>query len=1029
MFGGNCARALLWSGLLALADLACLRADSLPQVDAGRKIVRTWATDSGLPQNTVNAILQTRPGYLWVGTRDGLARFDGVRFRVFGLPEGMQSVDVSSLYEDRYGTLWIGTIGGGLSRFRNGRIETFNPRDEQLSTSITSLAEDFTGRLWIGTGAGVVQLASGIGVANETLEVLKGTPIRALLCDREGAMWIATSTHGLFRHKNGKLNEVPGPVGDESISAYCLLEDHLGGLWASVGNGKVLRLSNGTWRVYSQSDGLPFAYVTCLAEDANGIVWAGSLDSGLYFFDSQRFAPLTQANGTTAGDIRCLRPDREGNLWVGTRTAGLSRLSEPKLAHAGAEEGLTNDFTRSITQTRDGTIWVATIGGGLYRGDGRKFSAFSPDALIRFYPQTESVLETEDGSLWWGGARALLCWREGKLAGCYTNQPWVRSATVTALEKDGHNGLWIGTSQSKLIHWRNGAFKEFPEPVARGPVTALAHDGDGTVWVGSLAGGLARVDEALPKALFVTNGLSSQSIRALYRDPEGTLWIGTAGGGLGRWRGGQLHNFTAQDGLGVTTVSQILEDDWGCLWLGSSRGICRLPKNELEELAARRTQFLHPKIFGLNDGMPAEECSSGSCPTALKTQSGLLCFPTVKGLVVLDPSKPDTNSSPPLVHIEEILANNSLQTPLLQSRGTPSDEAPAQSIVLAAGNRELEIHYTGISFAAPEKVSFRYRLEEFDRGWVEAGGRRTAYYHQVPPGNYVFRVSACSRDGIWNEQGAALGIALRPYLWERSWFLAASVAAGALLMAGATRFAVQRRFRRRLAILETGHAIDRERFRISQDMHDHLGGMLTQVSQLSDLGQNQTSLVPQAQAQFQRIGAQARAAVQALDEIVWATNPRNDNLASFVEYVSRFADEFFENTKVRCWQDVPGAFPSLALGADIRHNIFLAVRESLNNVLKHAAASEVWLRIALQGSEVRVEIEDNGAGFDRTLKSTGNGLLSMRRRLNECGGSADVKSSIGGGTTVRFVFPVSAELQMIRGAKTTQASTLKREDL
>ncbi len=991
---------------MAWAGLAGVRAESPLQFGAGRKIVRSWATESGLPQNTVNAIVQTRPGYLWIGTRDGLARFDGVRFTVFGLAEGMQSVDVSSLYEDRYGTLWIGTVGGGLSRFRNGRIETLNPRDQQLSTSVTSLAEDFTGRLWVGTGAGVVQLVSAKIVVNEALAALKDASIRALLCDRQGAMWIATSTQGLFKYKNAKLIAVPGPAGDETISAYCLLEDRQGGLWASVGNGKVLRLSEGTWRVFSQSDGLPFAYVTCLAEDASGIVWAGSLDSGLYFFQGERFMHFAQASGIVAGDIRYLSADREGNLWVGTRTAGLTRLSEPILAHAGAEQGLTNDFTRSVTQTPDGTIWVATIGGGLYRGDTQKFSPFGPDALIRFYPQTESVLAIDDGSLWWGGARALLRWREGGLTGCYTNEPWVRSAAITALAKDGRDGLWIGTSQSKLVHWRNGSFNEFPGQVARGPVTALVHETDGTVWVGSLAGGLARVDEAAQKALVVTNGLLSQSVRALYRDPQGTLWIGTAGGGLARWRQGRVENFTAQDGLGVNTVSQILEDDWGCLWLGSSRGICRLPKTELEEFAARRARFLHPKVFGINDGMPAEECSSGSCPTALKTKSGLLCFPTVKGLVVLDPSKPQTNSSPPRVLIEEILANSKPRTPLLQESSLPGDEPPAQSVGLAAGTRELELHYTGISFAAPEKVSFRYRLEGVDPDWVEAGARRTAYYHQLPPGNYVFRVNACNRDGIWSEQGAALGIAIQPYLWERDWFMPVSVLAGALFLAGMTRFAVQRRFRHRLAVLETRHAIDRERFRISQDMHDHLGGMLTQVSQLSDLAQNQPLLVPQTKAQFQRIGAQARAAVQALDEIVWATNPRNDNLGSFVEYVSRFADEFFENTNVRCWQEVPDTLPSLPLGADLRHNIFLAVGECLNNVLKHAAASEVWLRIGLQGSEVYLQVEDNGCGFDSDRTSAGNGLLSMRRRLSECGGFAQLKSTVGHGTKIRFVFPV-----------------------
>jgi len=479
------------------------------------------------------------------------------------------------------------------------------------------------------------------------------------------------------------------------------------------------------------------------------------------------------------------------------------------------------------------------------------------------------------------------------------------------------------------------------------------------------------------------------------------LWIGTAGGGLGRLRDGRIFSFTARHGLGANTVSQIVEDDYGHLWLGANRGILRVRKSELDDLARGAISFLHPRAYGLNDGMPAEECSGGFSPAGLKTREGLICFSTVRGLIFLDPHQQEEIAPSPTVLLEEVLVNGKPVPPPGGSGGG------ARQITVPPGGRELELRYTGLSYGSPEKVSFRYRLEGLEREWVEAGTRRAAYYSRVPPGDYVFRVIACNADGLWNETGATLALTLEPYLWQTRSFLAAVI----LLALGATaailRLLERRRYRRQLAILETRHAVERERLRIAQDMHDHIGGMLTQVSQLSDLGLGAASPDTPVRAHLERIGVQSRAAVQALDEIIWATNPKNDNLPRFAEYVSRFADEFFEASPVRCWQDMPADLPDLPLRADLRHNIFLAIREAFHNVLKHSAAASLWLRLALSDGQVRIEIEDNGRGFDRdTVSPGGNGLENMRSRLAECGGRMTLESAPGKGTKVQFAFPL-----------------------
>ncbi|MGO8930452.1 MAG: two-component regulator propeller domain-containing protein [Limisphaerales bacterium] len=997
-------------GLFLLRAVATVAATNPPPIGEGL-VIRAWGTGAGLPQNTVNAIAQTPDGYLWLGTRDGLARFDGVRFTVFSLRDSLQSVEIQTLYVNRKGTLWIGTSGGGLSRWVKGRIENVTlPHELVAPDTVTAFAEDAAGRLWIGTVAGLSLWQDDRFVEIPELATLARASVRALRCDRSGGMWIATGSRGLYEFRGQRLAESQGPPGNERIAAYCLLEDSGSNLWASVGNGTVLCRRAGKWGSYTQTNGLPFAFVTCLAQESGGTLWAGSLDDGLYYFQGGRFIALRKEQGLLANDIRSLYPDREGNLWVGTRTGGLNRLSRRKVLSYGAAQGLTNDYARGVAETADGTLWVATTGGGLSRWGPGGFEPIAP-----YYAFAESVLATRDGSLWWGAARGLLCWRDGQMSSSYTNETWVRSASVTALCEDGQGGLWVGTSEGRLVHSEDGKFVEFPLRVARGPITGLAQGANGELWVGSTAGGVQRIRLGSDVILSVRN-LPSQSIRTLYLDHDGSLWIGTAGGGLSRWRDGRVTTLTAQQGLGADTIVQIVEDDDGYLWLGCGRGILRVRKSALNELAAGTTTFIHPRAFGVNDGMPVEECSSGFSPAGLKTKSGMICFSTVKGLVLLDPHRQETSAPPPNVLLEEVLVDGKVRTSEARPVGKPDrstaesgDALPAREITIQPGGRELELHYTGISFGSPEKLRFRYRIQGLDRDWVEAGERRTAYYHHLAPGSYLFTVLACNADGVWSKDKPLLYLTVEPYVWESTWFRIVAAVGALGLLAGSARLVERRRYKRRLALLETRHAVERERLRISQDMHDDIGSILTQVSQLSDLGQSEGGAQPPARGLFERIGAQARAAVQALDEIVWATNPKNDNLPRFAEYVCRFADEFFEDTTVRCWQEVPTDLPNVPLRADLRHNVFLAVKEAFSNVLKHSRTTEVWLRLVLVDSRVSLEIEDNGLGFNPQQTSPGgNGLDNMQTRLAECGGEAEILSHPGKGTKLRFGFPLSA---------------------
>jgi len=975
-------------------------------------IIRSWGTESGLPGNAVNAIVQSKDGYMWLGTHYGLARFDGVRFKTFGLEQGLPSVDIISLLEDHTGALWLGTYGAGLCCLRQGRIEVItDPSHQPGSDTVTCLQEDISGRIWVGTSGGLRFCRDGKMVDESTFTNLLHSPIHSLLRSRDGkTMWIASITDGLMTEHAGRLEPCPGPVGHEKVIGRALLEDRQGRLWVSIGNGTVLCRENEQWRVFAETNGLPFAYVTSIVEGADGTIWAGSLDDGLYRFDGTRFNAMRRADGLSADDIRSLYPDHEGNLWVGTRTGGLDRLSKRNLQVVAGAQGLTNDFTRSVAETDGGIFWVGTYGGSLYRGSLSGFQPFRPDpvgSLIYYYANVDPVLTTPDGTLWWGGNGSLLEWKENHLAGCFTNESWIQNVSVTALQNDRHGGIWIGTTGGHLEHWQKGVFTGFPKQLTRATITSLAVQTNGDLWVGTAAAGVKRVREDSDAIFSITSGLASISIRTLYLDDQGALWIGTAGGGLSCWRDGKLTSFTASQGLTVSTVSQIVEDDRGFLWLGCNSGIYKVSKRDLLNCADKKLAFVHSRSFGVNDGMLAEECSGGFCPAGLKTKSGLICISTVRGLVFLNPNERRDETPPPKVLLEEMLVNTRPQAPATDGEASLSPPR----LVIAPGNHSLELNYTAIEFSAPEKIGFRYKLEGLDSvesGWTEALARRQVNYPHIPPGNYTFHVQACNADGVWSDQDTILKITALPFFWETTSFHAAIILTSFGLFAGMLWWILRRRFRQRLARLQMLNAIERERLRISKDMHDHVGGMLTQVSQLSDMGLNETQDPARVRNHLERIGNRARVAVQALDEIVWATNPKNDNLASFAEYVSRFGDEFFEYTGIRCWQEVPTTFPALPLRADVRHNVFLAVREAFNNVLKHSKATEVWLRMKLDEGRVTLEVDDNGCGFSpEKVAAGGNGLENMRARLAEDGGQTVLITLPGKGTRLRFIFPVA----------------------
>ena len=973
-------------------DLAVL-AESVPVPPAAPFLVRTWQTEQGLPNNTVTAVTQTRDGYLWLGTDEGLARFDGVHCRVFGLADGLKNLQISALLEDHSGGLWIGTSGGGVARLVRGEIKNYTVADGLAGDSISSFVEATNGDVWIGTHTGLSRWHGGRfePVARELGPML----VFDLAPDRDGDILAATLHNGLLRF-HGETNSVAdGETGTITNNPRCVIVDSRNRVWAGLRERKILCGENGVWTTYGTNEGFPEVVTYRLAETSDGTIWAGSLNEGLYYFQTNAgwLGSLQKKDGLSDDAILSSFAGRDRFLWVGTQSGGLNRIGPGKLSVLHLMDGASECQLRSLAQTTNGEFWTGTYGQGLYHwADGQSPGQMMSESF-RGHVLLEAVLAGRDGSVWWGAGPALYQWRNGRLISHYSDTAWLLGDRVWSLCEDVAGGMWVGTYNGKLGLLKQGRFTPV-KGLSGKPVTALAQERDGTLWIGSLGGGLARLQGGKLTGFTTRDGLQSDLIRTLCLEAGGTLWIGTDGGGLNRWAAGRMDGFTTRQGLLDDIVLQILEDDDGSLWLGCNRGICRVSKRVLNDVAAGKTASVHPLNFGIPDGMASEECI-GNFGAVLKTRAGLLCFATAKGIVTIDPRQQSHLAPLPAALLEDVLVDK---------QKMPS--APARDGTIPAGRHSFDFHFTGIGFDAPERIQFRYWLQGMDPGWTEWSDIRVAHYSYLPPGSYRFRVQACNLNGQFDEPGAGVAFAVLPFFWQRPWFAALLVFALVGLIAAGIRLVERRRYRARLRRIESEQAMERERVRIARDLHDELGSSLTYISMsITDIGQSRETSAESLKQRVARISAFAVRTARALDEIVWAVNPRNDSLRSLVEYLTQLARELFENTEVHCRFQVDGNLPELPLPPEMRHHLFLVVKEALNNALKHAHATEVSLAARTEGSDIVISVTDNGAGFDLaavSARSERNGLPNMRQRIESLGGKFSLETAPGRGTVIRL---------------------------
>jgi signal transduction histidine kinase/streptogramin lyase len=752
----------------------------------------------------------------------------------------------------------------------------------------------------------------------------------------------------------------------------------------------------------------------CGVEDRAGAFWIGTMSHGLFRFDGTTMESVE----TSHEQVGSLLEDREGNIWAGTFGGGLNRIQPRAIELIGTESGLPSDSVISVCEDEDGIHWSVTESGQLVRGEERSWSIVPAG---EFWQGGTAMCVAADhrGTLWIGtggqGLHQVLL--RGKTSRVWRRNEGLPSNSIRALLVASDGSLWFSTNAPpRLCHLSDGVVTTLSVPSTVRNIRTIVQSTDGTIWIGTsdgqvlkVSGGLVVSDPALASAPVT-------SIRTLHATPDGSLWIGYAEGGMGHLKQGRYARFSATEGLIENSISQIASDRTGALWLASSREFYRIPIDEALDVAEGRKAKIHPVPYGRPEGLPHPQPHYDHAPGTSLGRDGRLLFSTSLGLLAVNPESLRGNPIPPPVVLERVLVDEQVAA-LRDTRFPLRDAASADAIDLRTahpvlrlppGHRRLSFEFAALSYTDPDLVRFRFRLDGIDDSWTEPGAERSARYSRLPAGTYTFRVIACNNTGLWNEEGTSLAIAVSPFFWQTWWFRILLLGTFTIAVVGVVRFVSFRRLRAQLYQAEQQAALHQERTRIARDIHDDIGGSLAHIKLLSEIAIQDRANPDATEAQMRKITHTTQGVLKSLDEIVWAINPRNDTLPDLISYLGQHAVEFLRAAGIACLVDLPDNPQDIPVASAVRHHVLLVVKEALTNIVRHSGARTVRLQIATDGGQLRLTIADDGSGFAHAPDNAlADGIRNMRQRISSIGGTFQLESKPGSGTTIAVALPIS----------------------
>ena len=761
-----------------------------------------WTEKDGLPQNGVYRLMQSRDGYIWFGSEEGLVRFDGVRFTVFDRTNtrGIKSAWIRFLLKDEEGGVWISysaNSGTGAARYIDGTVRDYSTKDGLRSNNVWGVHGTRDSSKWFIHGAGgITRYKDGVMSGYGRAEGLPSDTVYAVSDDSKGNLWFATP-RGIVRHggKSTTLfstqNGMPknrvwriGNIGD------CVFEDSRSNIWMATDSGLV-RCDDSGLRTYTTSDGLLENWVQDIMEDRGGTVWfvtnsgINSLANGrvasyksprsfegvndcfadsengiwlattrgLWRFRNGTYDHFGKENGMSDENCSSVIADEEGSIWFGTEADGLHRLREGKFVNYGKETGLKDEVLTSAFEDSRGNLWFGSVTGGVARLSAGSTTVF--DEKQGLSRAVRGICEGPDGTIWLAAANGLYTYRNDRVARFSTGAgPDSSQLRAFAFRKSGD---FVVADFHAVYRLRDKHFEKVIPGEISGGISSLVEDPDENLWIGTYSTGLYRYGKDTLTHFSTDQGYTGPRVYAICVDHEGGMWIGTADDGVYRYREGKFTQFTPETGFPDYTAASIIEDDLGSMWFAGNKGVYRIKKQSLDDFSAGKSHAYSFDAYGTADGMKSRETNVIGQPSIWKTRDGRIVFTTVAGAAIVDPAKIRLNTIPPRVVLEKFSADN-----------TPCDMRT--DIALPPGTGNLEFQYVGITFIGADRVQYRYRLDGYEKEWVNPGTRNAAYYTHLGPGSYTFHVIAANADGVWDSTGASVSFAIRPHFYEAGWF-------------------------------------------------------------------------------------------------------------------------------------------------------------------------------------------------------------------------------------------------------------------
>ncbi len=735
---------------LLLISANTAEASLAPDKPINQFMLQNWQSAQGLPQNSVLALAQTPDGYLWLGTEEGLTRFDGVRFVNFDRQNsGLDHNIIQALLVDRKGALWAGTQGGGLNRFDGEKFFTFNTRHGLPNYGITALFEDSHGILWIGTdGGGLVCMQEGKFKTFDKAKGLVDNSVSSVTGDDNGNVWVGTHD-GLSRISTGRFTNFSIQNGLLSNDVRAVKADRHGNVWVGTSRG-LSRISASGIASFTTENSLKSNNIYSITEDRAGTIWVGTETGGLHRFVNDRFTSYADDSGFLGKDIWSIFEDREGSLWVGTAGRGLTCLKQGLFTTLTKKDGLSSNTILPVLEDAEGTLWMGSDQGLMRRKNGQTTLFTTKNGLP--HNLVLSLAQDRNGAIWVGTRHGLAQLKDNKIA-TFTMASGLPSDFILCAYVDRAGNVWIGT-RAGLSRFDGQKFTTYTtkDGLSNNFVLCIEEDQNGALWIGTFGGGLNRFQHGTFHTYTTHDGLSSDVINAIYGDKDGVLWLATNNGGLNRFKEGRINTFSASGGMYADSIFQVLEDSKEYLWLTSNKGVLRYSKKQLNDFAEGRANLVSSAHYDAIDGMNSRECNGGFQPAGSKDKNGRLYIPTIGGLSFTDAGFTTKDNSRLQVVLEHVS---------IDSHGY----SPRKPLAIPPGKGRLEFQFTAPSFITPEKLRFRYMLEGFDKDWIQAGGQRTAYYTNIPHGEYHFRVQVGDNDG-WKSELSTATITLRPHFYE-----------------------------------------------------------------------------------------------------------------------------------------------------------------------------------------------------------------------------------------------------------------------